>query len=65
MKSVPDFYASSPLQQCHVYLKDWFQMVQQTDPTIHIREGYRGQKQQKSYLKSGASEVSWGESAHN
>jgi hypothetical protein len=46
-------------------LAEWFIEVQKKDPTVHIMQAYRNEKEQNRALKSGASGTGWGKSAHN
>lgn len=46
-------------------LADWFKEEQKKDPSLHIMQAYRGEKEQERVFKSGASYVGWGKSAHN
>jgi hypothetical protein len=46
-------------------LAEWFTQEQKKDPTLHIMQAYRNEKEQNRYFRSGASGVGWGKSAHN
>jgi len=53
------------LKTCSPILGEWFVKEQQLDPSVHIMVAYRNAKTQNAALKSGASKVGWGRSAHN
>ena len=56
---------SELLESTAPILAEWFIKEQNNDPTLHIMQSYRGEKEQNRYLKSGASGAGWGKSAHN
>lgn len=53
------------LKVCFHSLRRWFEDEHRKDVSLHIMQAYRGQKEQNRALKSGASKVGWGYSAHN
>jgi hypothetical protein len=53
------------LKTAHPLLQEWFPRIKIAHPGAHISWAWRGEEDQNTFFKNGASDVAWPRSKHN